>query len=147
MEISTFRGYYLHFVEISTFCGYYPHFVGIYVLRGYYPHFVEKSMSRRSYTHFVEISTSCGYYPHFVDIIYIYHITSYLARNAPPIFHIYSFSESDWCTLVSTVIFSSPQCEYITTNLYILIPSIHYYPPYLCHHEHNTSPKEIPIYH
>ena len=97
MEISTFHGYYLHFVEISTFRGYYPHFVDIYVLRGYYPHFLEISMFRRYYPHFVEISTSCGYYPHFVDIIYIDHITSYLARNVCPIFHIYSFSESDWC--------------------------------------------------
>ena len=84
MEISTFCGYYLHFMEVSKFRGYYLHFLGIYVLRGYYPHFVE-------------ISTSCGYYPHFVDIIYIDHINSYLARNLHHIFHIYSFSESDWC--------------------------------------------------
>ena len=112
MEISTLRGYYLHYVEISTFRGYYPHFVDIYVLCGYYPYFLE-------------ISMFCRYYLHFMDIIYIDHITSYLARNAchglhsfvlvvnviysdhimrylvhnfGPIFHIYSFSESDWCT-------------------------------------------------
>ena len=69
----------------------------IYVLRRYYPHFVEISMFRRYYPYFVEISTSGGYYPRFVDIIYIDHITSYLARNVRPIFHIYPFSESDWC--------------------------------------------------
>ena len=45
MEISTFRGYYLHSVKISTFRGYYPHFLDIYVLRGYYLHFVEISCS------------------------------------------------------------------------------------------------------
>ena len=78
------------------FRGYYPHFVDIYVLRGHYPHFVEISMFQRYYPHFVEISTSCGYYPHFVDIIYIDHITSYLTLNVRPIFHIYSFNESDW---------------------------------------------------
>ena len=92
-----FRGYYLHFVEISTFRGYYPHFVDIYVLRGYYPYFMEISMFCRYYPHLLEISTSRGYYPHFVDIIYIDHITTYLARNVCLIFHIYSFCESDWC--------------------------------------------------
>ena len=98
VEISTFCGYYLHFVEISTFCWYHPHFVYIYVFRGYYPHFVEISMFRIYYPHFMEISTSRGYYPHFVDIIYIDHITSYLACNVRPIIHIYSFIESEWCT-------------------------------------------------
>ena len=75
---------------LSAFRGY------IYILRGYYPHFVEISMFRRYYSHFVEISTSRGYYPHFVDIIYIDHNMSYLAHNVRPIFHIYSFSETDW---------------------------------------------------
>ena len=56
-------------------------------------------MFRRYYPCFVKISTSRGYYPHFVHIKYIYHITSYLSRNIHPIFHIYSFSESDWCNL------------------------------------------------
>ena len=74
------------------------HFVDIYVLRRYYPNFVEISMFRRYYPHFVEMSTSRGYYPHFEDIIYIDHIISYLAYNVRPIFHIYSFSESDWCS-------------------------------------------------
>ena len=69
----------------------------IYVLGGYYLHFMEISMFRRYYPHFVEISTSGDYYPHFVDMIYIDLITSYLARNVRPIFHIYSFSESDLC--------------------------------------------------
>ena len=78
------------------FRGYYPHFVDIYVLCGYYWHFVEISMFRRYYRHIVEISTSRGYYRYFVDIICIDHIMSYLARNVRPIFHIYSFSESDW---------------------------------------------------
>ena len=103
MEISTFCGHYLHFVEISKFRGYYQHFVDIYVLRGYYPHFVEISMLRRYYPHFVEISTSRGYYLHFVYIIYIDHIIIYLARNVRPISHIYSFSESDWCITSFTV--------------------------------------------
>ena len=95
--ISTFRGYYMHFVGKSMFRGCYPNFVDIYVLRGYYLHFVEISMFRIYYLHFVEISTSRGYYSHFLDIIYIDHIMSYLSHNVCPIFHIYSFSESDWC--------------------------------------------------
>ena len=66
----------------------------MHVLRGYYPHFVEIFMFRGYYPHFVEISTSRGYYPHFVDIIYIDHITRYLARNVRSIFYIHSFSES-----------------------------------------------------
>ena len=78
-------------------CGYYLHVVDIYILRGYYLRFVEISMFSRYYLHFVEISTSRGYYPHFLDIIYINHITSYLACNLRPIFDIYSFSERDWC--------------------------------------------------
>ena len=84
MEISTFRGYYLHFVDR-------------YVLRGYYSHFVEISMFRSYYPHFMEISTPCGYYPHFVHMIYVDNITRYLARNVHPIFCMESFSESDWC--------------------------------------------------
>ena len=36
-------------------------------------------------------------YPNFIDIIYIDHITSYITRNVHPIFHIYSFTESNWC--------------------------------------------------
>ena len=36
-------------------------------------------------------------YPHFVDTICIGHITSYLACNVCPIFHIYSSGVSDWC--------------------------------------------------
>ena len=32
-----------------------------------------------------------------VDIINIDHITSYLACNVCPLFHIDSFSESEWC--------------------------------------------------
>ena len=32
-----------------------------------------------------------------MDILYIDHITSYLVRNVRTIFHIDSFSESDWC--------------------------------------------------
>ena len=92
-------------------CGYSPHFVENYMFRGYSPHPVE-------------ISTSRGYSPHFVNIIRIGHITSYLAFNVHhglhslvlvvdiiyigdtvrylacnicPIFHIYSYCESDWC--------------------------------------------------
>ena len=116
MEISTVRGYYLHFVKISTFRGYYLHFVDIYVLRGYYPHFMEVSMFRKYYPHFVEISMSCGYYLHFVDIIYIDNITIYLHRNVRPIFQIYLCSENDWytpliqstCTPPSTLIRDLP---------------------------------------
>ena len=44
---------------------------------------------------------------HFVDIICIDHITSYLAHNIRPIFHIYSSSVSDWC------IPSLPVCDFI----------------------------------
>ena len=94
-----FRGYSLYFVEISKFCGYYPNFVDIYVLRGYNPNFMEISMFRRYYPYFLEISKSSGYYLHLIYIIYIDHITSYLARNVHSIFNIYSFSESNWCTL------------------------------------------------
>ena len=54
-------------------------------------------MFRRHYPHFVKTSTSRVYHPHFLDIIYIDNITKYLARNVRPIFHIYSFSESEWC--------------------------------------------------
>ena len=97
MEVFAFRGNIHVLWVLFAFRGYYPHFVDLYVLRGYYPHFVEISMFRRYYPCFVKISTSRGYYPHFVHIKYIYHITSYLSRNIHPIFHIYSFSESDWC--------------------------------------------------
>ena len=37
--ISTFRGYYPHFMDISAFCGYYLYFVDIsdiFAFRGYY---------------------------------------------------------------------------------------------------------------
>ena len=37
---------------ISTFCGYYPHFVDIFAFRGYYPHIV----------HIVDIYVFHGYY-------------------------------------------------------------------------------------
>ena len=98
MRIKSMEHEYFHEMQIIfTFCGYYSHFVDIYVLRGYYPHFVEISMFYQYYPHLVEISTSRGYYPYYVDMIYIDHITIYLARNVRPIFHIYSFSESDWC--------------------------------------------------
>ena len=66
----------------------------------------------RYYPHFVEISTSRVYFPHFVDIIYINHITSYLARNVCTIFHIYLFSESDWCKERSEV----PKKRYDVNN-------------------------------
>ena len=69
----------------------------MYYMDTIYPHFVEISTFLIYYPHFVKISTPHGYYPHFLDIIYIDHITSYLARNVRPIFHICSFSESDWC--------------------------------------------------
>ena len=35
-----------------------------------------------------------------VDIIYIGRITSYLTHNVRPIFHIYSYIESDWLNVI-----------------------------------------------
>ena len=101
MEISTFHGYFLHFVEICVLRGYYPYFVEISMFCRYYPYFMETSTSRGYYPHFVDVSSFNGYYPHFVDIIYIDHITSYLACNVRPIFQIYSFSEIELCIKVS----------------------------------------------
>ena len=74
-------------------------------------------MFRRYYPHFVEISRSYGYYSHFVDIIYIGHITSYLALNVRPIFHIYSFSESDRCILEYIIVDIVGYVDIIDTNI------------------------------
>ena len=63
---------------ISILCGYYLHFVDI-----------------------IHILWILWIYPHFMDIICIGHITSYLARNVCPIFHIYSSSVSDWCMVAT----------------------------------------------
>ena len=46
------------------------------------------------------------YYLHFVDIIYIDHITSYLAHNVRPIFQLDSFSEIDWCKMLKIYIYN-----------------------------------------
>ena len=70
------RGYYLNFVEIIRI-------LWISMFRGYYLHF-------RDIIRIVWIS---WIYPHFLDIICIVHITSYLAHNVTPIFHIYSPSK------------------------------------------------------
>ena len=64
-------------MEISTFHGYYPHFVGISVFCGYYPHL---SAFRRN----IHVS---GYYPHLVDTIVVDHIASYLAFNVCHVLH------------------------------------------------------------
>ena len=103
VKISTFRGYYLHLVDIYVLRVYYPHLMRISIFRRCYPYFVEISTSLGYYPHYVEIYAFCGYFLHFFDIIYIYHITIYLACNWCPIFHIYSFSESDWCITSFTV--------------------------------------------
>ena len=36
-------------------------------------------------------------------MIYSDHITSYLALNIRPVLHIYSFSESDWCSFTELI--------------------------------------------
>ena len=41
---------------------------------------------------------------YFMDIIFICHVTIYLARNFRPIFHIYSFSVSDCCITSDRII-------------------------------------------
>ena len=137
-----FHGYYPHLVDIYVLRGYYPHFVEISMFRRYYPHFVDISTSRGYYPHFVDISTFRWYYPHFVDIIYIDHITSYLARNVRPIFHIYSFSESEWCkeafqhdTMIVTTIIMTPEATTVATithpHAYISSTSEIYASPYV----------------
>ena len=49
------------------------------------------------YSRSVNIIRILWIYPNFVYIICIGHIMSYLAHNVGPIFHIYSYSVSDWC--------------------------------------------------
>ena len=80
-----------------------------------YPHFVDiiyighiTSYLARNFCHVLYSSVLV------VDIIYISPITSYLARNIRPIFHIYSYSESDWrifyfpvCNLICFYVLSS----------------------------------------
>ena len=66
---------------LSAFCGFTSHLFWLWILsifRGNIHVLLILSA-------FLEISTFRGYYPNFVDI--------------RPIFHIYPFSESDWCTL------------------------------------------------
>ena len=75
MEISTFRGYYPHFVDISAFGGYYPNFVdtiGISHIKSYIACNVSHVL--------------CG----FVMVIDISfgHIISYLDCNVRPISYI-----------------------------------------------------------
>ena len=105
------REYYSYFVEISTFCR------NIHVL------WILSAFCGIIHVPWI-LPGFCGYYPNFMDmirifhitsylarnvrhvihsfvlvvnIIYIGHITSYLARNVCPILHIYSSSESYWC--------------------------------------------------
>ena len=73
-------------MDVSAFCGYYLHFVDN-IRIGH----ITSDLSRN-------VCHGIHSFVLVVDIIYIGHITSYLARNFHPIFHIYSFSESDWCT-------------------------------------------------
>ena len=77
-------------------------------------------------------------YPHFVGIICIGHITSYLARNVCPIFHIYSSSVSTWCityfTVCNLIYFyvTSSSCLVRVVSEYKLNPNhIHIYVPYV----------------
>ena len=86
MEIYTFGGYYLHFVDIIRI--------------GHIMSYIYRNVCHGLHS-FVLV----------VDIIYIGHITSYLSRNVRPIFHIYSFSESDWC------ITSFPVCNLTFFNV------------------------------
>ena len=71
-------------MDISVFCGYYPNFVDI-IRIGHITRYLSYNVSHYLYS-FVIV----------VDVIYIDPITNYLAHNVRPIFHIYSFSESDW---------------------------------------------------
>ena len=100
----------------------YPHFVDNIRISWKYPYSIDIIRILCKYPRPVDIILISWIYPHFVDIIRIRHITSYLARNAchglhsfvlvvnviysdhimrylvhnfGPIFHIYSFSESD----------------------------------------------------
>ena len=75
MEISTFHGYYPHFVDVSAFHGYYPHFVdtiGIGHITSYLDFYVYHVLHS-----FVLV----------MDIVFVC-ITSYLACNVHPISHI-----------------------------------------------------------
>ena len=80
------RGYDLNFMNIISI-------QWISTLHRYYPHFV----------HIIHITWISWIFPHFVDIICIGHITSYLACNIHPKFHIYSSSERGWCIIYFTV--------------------------------------------
>ena len=91
---------YPHFVDISALCGYYPHFVDI-ICMGHITSYLDCNVFHGLQS-FILV----------VDIIYIGHITINLAHNVRPIFHVYSFSESDWCinsfSVCNLICFSVP---------------------------------------
>ena len=62
-----------------------------------YPRSVDIILILWIYMYSVDIIRILWKYSRPVDIIYIDHIMSYLACNVRPIFHIYYFSEIDWC--------------------------------------------------
>ena len=74
MDISTFRGYYPHFVDISAFCGYYPHFVDTIHI-GHIKSYLARNVIRVLRSFILD-----------VDIIFGL-IKIYLYRNVLPISH------------------------------------------------------------
>ena len=98
MDIIRILRKYPRSVDIIRILWKYPHSVDIIRIFGVYPHFV--GIIRIGHITSYLASNICHGINSFVlvvDIIYIGHITIYLAHNVRPIFHIYSFSESDWC--------------------------------------------------
>ena len=119
-----------------------------------YPRPVDIICILRIYLHFVDIirighitSYLAGNIHHglhsfvlVVNIIYIDHITSYLACYFRPIFHIYSFSESEWCItsfpVFNLIFFSDPSSFFIVrfSSEYKINPNpIDIYVPYFYH--------------
>ena len=94
---------YPHFVDVSAFHEYYPHFVYI-IFIGFIAIYLDRNVCHvlHSFVLVVDIiyiGNIINIFVLVVDIICIGRITSYLARNVHPIFHIYSSSVSDWCKL------------------------------------------------
>ena len=103
-------GYYPHFVDISAFCEYYLHFADI-IRIGHSTSYLARNVSHVFHSLVLVVDIICiGHILHSVvlvmDIVCIGRITSYLACNVCPIFHIYSSSVSDWCiTYFHVVVF------------------------------------------
>ena len=94
MDIIRLSWKYPRSVDIICIFWIYPHFVDI-IRTDHIPSYLDRNVHRGLHS-FVLV----------VDIIYIGHIMSYLARNVRPNFHIYSFSESYWCTLHGPVTYN-----------------------------------------